>query len=171
MESGFDTPKINFDANINFERDYYVGATLEHDTQKLTESAVSFVKKDDSKGNLYWLTYNATKTSVGVGCLVRYFDKNFTHAYEAKYDHSNKAPLALFAQPLVLGGGGKYVLSRDSTLTYSLEFAKETSGQVKFDHKLDKNWKVSILQSFDCDRLAAGKRAPYDLGFNVAYTL
>ena len=55
-------------------------------------------------------------------------------------------------------------------MTYSLEFGKNVSAQAKFDHKLDSHWKVSIQQAYDCNRLDS-KRPPYDLGFNVAYTL
>lgn len=169
MVRGFAPAEIKFDANINFEKDYYVGAAVEHNTTKVTDAAFSFVKNEDS--SKYWLNYNATKSEIGTGCLINYAEKNFTHVYEAKYNHDNKATLKLFAQPLSLAAGGKYVLSKDSTLLYGLEFAKEISAQAKFDHKLDKHWKVSIHQSFDAHRLADGKRAPYDLGFNVAYNL
>lgn len=165
MGCGFDATKISADANVNFEKDFYVGATIEHNLTKATESAVSFVKKDGT--NKYWLNYDVTKTTAGLGCLVNYAEKNFTHVYEAKF---NPAEVQLFHQPLIVAGAGRYVLSKDSSLTYSVEFAKETSAQIKFDHKLDKNWKVSVAQSYDCNRLVT-KRAPYDLGFNVAYTL
>ena len=67
--------------------------------------------------------------------------------------------------------GGKYVLSDKSTMSYSVEAGDHFAANGKFEHKLDKNWKVAVTQQFHASRIADGKRAPYDLGFDVAYTL
>jgi len=168
LAPGFTNPEIKFDANINFEKDFYLGAAIEHDSKKVTESAVSFVKKD--AGDKYWFTYNTTKSVVGAGCLINYGPKGFKHAYEGKFNHANDARAQLWGQPLSIAAGGKYELSPETAMTYSLEFGKNVSAQAKFDHKLDSHWKVSIQQAYDCNRLDS-KRPPYDLGFNVAYTL
>jgi len=169
MVPGFTDPEMKMDANINFEKDFYLGVAVEHNSKKLTESAVSFVKKDEN--DKFWITYDSTSSTAGAGCLIHYADKNFTHAYEAKYNHSNSAPLKLFAQPLSVAMGGKYILSKETALTYGIEFGKVSSAQAKYDHKINKNLKVSIKQSYDCNRLADGKRPPYDLGFDVSYTV
>ena len=169
MVPGFTDPEMKMDANINFEKDFYLGVAVEHNSKKLTESAVSFVKKDEN--DKFWITYDSTSSTAGAGCLIHYADKNFTHAYEAKYNHSNSAPLKLFAQPLSVAMVGKYILSKETALTYGIEFGKVSSAQAKYDHKINKNLKVSIKQSYDCNRLADGKRPPYDLGFDVSYTV
>lgn len=163
-----ENPVIKFDANLNIEKDYFVGAALEHDTVTLKDSSVAFVKKEDS--NKYWLSYNINKSVVKAGCFIHYADKNFTHVYEAKFDHSEKAKKEFQDQALRLAAGGKYVLSKASSMTYGVEVGKHSNMQAKWEHKLDSNWKVTANQSFDNNRLET-KQAPYDLGFDIAYTL
>ena len=154
--------------NVNFEKNFYFGAAVEHDTKKVTSSAYSLVQKDG--GNKYWFTYDATNSVIGSGCVIPYCEGKLTIASEGKWNHSDTARLQLWSQPLTLATGGRYVCSEDSSVFFGFEFAKYVSAQAKFDHKINKNLKVTIHQSYDCDRHAT-KRAPYDLGFNVAYTL
>lgn len=113
--------KVKFDANINFEKDWFVGANLEHDTKTHTEAGVSLVKKDAA--NKYWLTYDHKRNQTRVGCLVNKPETTFTHVYEALYTlKDGKEEFHGF--PLVIAAGGKYVLSKDSTMTYGVEFKK-----------------------------------------------
>jgi hypothetical protein len=169
-EQGFDLPKIKFDLNLALEGDMFIGANVEHNTSDVKELSAAFVKKDE--GNKYWLNYDHQHNKAGLGCLINYADKNFTHAYEAVYETAakNGQEDKLFGQPLTVAVGGKYVLSKETTMTYSAEFGKSQSAQAKFDYKLDKNWKASVQQRFDAGRVGT-KNAPYELGFDIAYTL
>jgi len=158
-------PTIKFDANVNFEKDFYVGFAAETDTKEL--SGLDFAAVNTNEGNKYWAGYDHSNKFIKAGCLIRYAEKNFTHAYEARYALEDKK--SFFDQPVTIGAGGKYILSKETTMGYSVELSAEPHAQAKFEHKLDKNWKVAAHQSFDCNQ-AAGK-APYKLGFDVAYTL
>lgn len=167
MEAGLVPVKVKVDANINFEKDWFIGANFEHDTSKRTEAGFSLVKKEAA--NKYWLTYDHQRNQARTGCLVNKPETSFTHVYEALYTTKDgKEEFRGF--PLVIAAGGKYVLSKESTMTYGVEFKKTQAAQLKFEHKLDKNWKVSFVQQFDACRLGS-KRPAYDLGFDVAYTL
>lgn len=161
-------PTLKMSTNVNFEKDYHLGAAVEHDTKDLKKCDVGLMKKED--GNKYWIGYNVKSPLVRVGCAVHYADKNFTHVYEARYDHANKADKQFMSQPIRVAAGGQYVLSDASTMVYGMEMGKASNWQMKWAHKLDKNWKVSINQHFDCNRLES-KQNNYDLGFDIAYTL
>jgi hypothetical protein len=161
-----DLPTIKADVNVNFEKDFNLGFAVEHDTKELQGADFAFVKTDE--GNKYWGGYDHCNKFAKMGCLVKYAEKNFIHAYEARYSMEKDAP-GMFGQPITVGAGGKYVLSKETTMGYSFEFAAEPHAQAKFEHKLDKNWKVAAHQSYDCK--AAENKPAYKLGFDVAYTL
>lgn len=156
---------IKFDMCANVEKDYFIGAAIEHDTKELAGASMGVSKQDD--GNCYWLGYNHGDKFVNAGCRVHNADANFTHAYEAKYymdkDHQKK----FYDQPVKLAFAGKYQLNKATGFGYSLECGAFNHAQAKWEHKVDKNWKVSAHQSYDM----AQKNKPYNLGFDVAYTL
>jgi len=72
--------------------------------------------------------------------------------------------------PVRFAAGGQYKLSKDTTMTYGVEFKRQTNWQLKWAHQVDKNLKVTGTQQFECSRLGS-KQSPYDLGFDIAYTL
>jgi len=121
-------PNLKMSANVNFEKDFHLGAAVEHDTKDMKKCDVGFMKKEDN--NKYWIGYNVKNPLVRMGCSVHYADKNFTHVYEAKYDHANKDNKQFMGQPIRLGAGGQYVLSKDSTMVYGVELGKANNWQM-----------------------------------------
>lgn len=103
---------------------------------------------------------------------MNYPEKNFTHAYEARYNMGKDAGAACMGQPMTVAMGGKYVLSKATTLNYMIELGAMPHNIVKWEHKIDKNWKVAVTQSFDNNNVGKEK-APdaYQLGMDVSYTL
>lgn len=161
-------PVLKMDTNVNFEKDFHLGAAVEHDTKDLKKCNVGLMKKEDA--NKYWIGYNVKNPLVRLGCSVHYADKNFTHVYEMCHNPSKTAPLEWQMFPVRFAAGGMYKLSKDTTMTYGVEFRRQTSWAMKWSHQVDKNLKITGSQQFDCARLGS-KQAPYDLGFDVAYTL
>ena len=70
---------------------------------------------------------------------------------------------------MTVTAGGTYVLSDKTTMNYGFEMAEKYHSMFKWEHKLDKNWKVAISQSFNNNEV--GKSDPYKLGFDVTYQL
>lgn len=157
-------PVIKFDANVNVEKDYNIGFAVEHDTADLKGCDAAVSKVDGV--NKYWLGYDHSNQFAKLGCLIHYSDKSFTHAYEARYGLGADAKKRFQDLPLTVAAGGKYALSGQTSMSYAAEFGAATHGQAKFEHKIDKNWKVSAHQSFDCN-----KNNLYRTGFDVNYTL
>jgi len=155
--------KVEFEQAFEVEKDLWVGFNAESDTEKLTSASAGVVKKDGT--NKYWGLYDHAGR-VDAGCLVHNNEVNFTHAYEARYTFKD-GKNALWGMPLVIGAGGKYVLSGQTTMGYSFEFAEMAHAQAKFEHKIDKNWKVTAHQSFDMNNT----KQQYRLGFDVNYNL
>jgi len=126
------------------------------------------MKKDE--GNKYWAGYNIGDQFAQAGCLINNAEKKFSHAYELRYHNDEKkAPHKLFGQTMSVAAGGKYVLSDKTTMNYSAEFGNDNHAQTKFTHKHDKNWTFAAHQSFNIADVE--KKHPYQLGFDVNYTL
>ena len=172
--------KVDGSINVNFEKDYYFGVLVKQDRNQGKEKD-TWVETVDAKvqvagnfdGGKGWAAWTWKDNVAKAGCINFYKEKNFTHAYELKYYlgelKDNKKGIAGLNVEGV--AGGKYVLSDSSTLSYSVEAGQSVAANGKFEHKLDKNWKVAVTQQFHASRIADGKRPPYDLGFDVAYTL
>lgn len=163
-------PVVSMDACINFEKDWFVGFVGEHDTEKADGLEVTAMKKDGD--NKFWMGYNHSSEFAKAGCLINYADKNFTHAYEGRYNLDKDAAKGFQGLPVSLVAGGKYVLSKQTSMGYMVELAENAHSIAKWEHKIDKNWKVSATQSYDMNQV--GKKeapAPYQVGFDVAYTL
>lgn len=161
---------MKLDACANIDGDWHVGACMEHDTAALGGVQAGISKNDD--GNCYWMIYDAASDDevshkhVKVGCKVT--QKSFTHAYEAKYFMDGEKHKRLNDWPLQVVFSGNYKLSKATSFGYSVEAREYMHGQCKFNHAVDKNWKVAAHQSYDMSKKA---EKPYNLGFDVTYTL
>jgi len=150
------------------EQEAFLGFSVETDGKALTGSEVMVMKKDE--GNKFWAGFNNGDQYAQAGCLINNAEKKFTHAYELRYHMDDKkAPQKFFDQPMSVAGSGKYVLSDKTTMNYSAEFGTWAHAQAKFTHKMDKNWTVAAHQSFNIADVE--KKHPYQLGFDVNYTL
>jgi hypothetical protein len=119
-----------------------------------------------------WMNYDVDNQQAKAGCQIKNKDAGFTHAYEAKYfgakDKDNKAQEFFQGQPVKLAAGGRYQLNKSTGFNYAVEFSNTIHAQWKWDHKVDKNWKVAGHQSFD---MANKGKQPYNIGIDVTYTL
>lgn len=68
---------------------------------------------------------------------------------------------------MTLTKGNKWPVSDKTTVTSMVELGEAVHGQMKVQHKVDKNWTVAAHQSYN----VAAKGDKYNLGFDVAYTL
>lgn len=165
------------DAELNFEDMWTVGFSAEHKTSEvkdakvgLTELAAHAVFKQE--GARYWLAYAQHLDVASVGCYQKYTgDKDFAHAYEVLYSTKEGDTSGVFNSPARVSAGGRYALSSRSSLGYGITFGSSFVATTRFAHAIDKNWRVRFSQQFDNNRPATGKRAQYDLGFDITYTL
>lgn len=126
-------------------------------------------KQEDAR---YWLGYAKHLDAAVLGCYQKYTgDKDFAHAYELNYSTKEGDTSGLAQSAVKVSAGGKYVLSKQSSLGYGVTFGNSFVATAKFAHTIDKNWKVKLSQQYDNNRPATGKRAQYDLGFDITYTL
>jgi len=84
-----DKPQVNFDACVNFEKDWFVGVAAEHDTEEASGLEMQAMKRDGD--NKYFMGYDHSNEFAKLGCLIKYSEKNFTHAYEARYSLKSEA--------------------------------------------------------------------------------
>lgn len=162
-------PKVSVEACVTVDKDWHIGFAAEHNTKDMSDIEAVVVKRDgDSK---YWLGYDHDNEQVKAGCLQFCADKNYTHAYEARYNTKGEAN-GFMGQPMKIAAGGKYVLSKASTLNYMMEFGAQHHTIMKWEHKVDKNWKVAVNQSYDLNNVGKEKAGDaYQLGMDVSYTL
>jgi len=163
-------PQVNIDACVNFEKDWFIGFAAEHDTKVASGLEMHAMKRDGD--NKFFVAYDHSNEFAKMGCLIKYADKNFTHAYEARYSLKADAQKKFQGLPVSVVGGGKYVLSEKSSMGYMVELGETAHSIAKWEHKVDKNWKVAATQSFDMNLV--GKKdaaAPYQVGFDINYTL
>lgn len=166
-------PSITFDACLNVEKDWFVGFGAKHNTEKPEDISGAIMKRDGD--NKYWGGYHHSGQFAKVGCLQHYADKNFHHAYEGRWSLKEGAT-GFQGLPLTIAAGGKYVLSKESTMNYMVELAENAHAIAKWEHKLNKNWKFTATQSLNMKNLKTGEGkeacpAAYQVGFDVNYTL
>lgn len=161
--------KVTFDACVCHDKKSMFGVAIEHDTKELSAAEVGLAHKEGD--NKYWGGYDHANGFAKFGCLINYKEKNFKHAYEARYALKDADGKQFMGQavPLTVVGGGNYKLSDATTMNYMVEMGADAHAMAKFSHKVDKNWAVSGFQSYD--KNAKDGRQPYVVGFDVAYTL
>lgn len=171
--------QVAMDACVQVENDYFVGAAWkvnmnlpdqsklkeEEKQSKICEIQVGAGANMDD--NNFWAMYDVENKQAKAGCQIKNKEVGFTHAYELKHYGAENAKY-FKDYPVAIALGGKYQLSKATSFAYALDLSKQIHGQAKFTHKLDKNWQWSAHQSYDM-----GKKAekPYNLGFDVTYTL
>ena len=157
-------PNVKFDFNVNVEKEYNVGAKVEH--QKDVKNLEGGVSRQDN-GNYQWLGYDHTNKFVKAGCLVNNAEKNYKHAYELRYWLGDAAK-RFYGQPCKLTAGGNYKLSSATSVNYSVELDAQAHVQAQFTHKIDSHWTIAAKQSYE---QAKADKKPYQLGFEVTYNL
>lgn len=159
--------EINVDAAVTYEKDLHLGVAASHDTKDLSGVECVVAKTDGS--DKYWAGYNVDHEQARLGCKQHQGDKGFTHVYEMRYNVKKDSPAQAWGMPMTVSAGGKYVLSDKTTCNYMLEMSEKVHSIFKWEHKMDKNWKVALTQSFNNNEV--GKSDPYKLGMDVTYQL
>lgn len=158
---------VDVDLCATIDKNYTVGAAATFDMANKSLGDYKVGAGCTVDENNFWLNYDVNEKQAKAGCQIKDKDVGFTHAYELKHYGAEKAEY-FWGYPVAVAGGGKYVLSKQTGFAYAIELGKQIHLQAKFDHKVDKNWKVAVHQSYDMNKK---DEKPYNLGFDVTYTL
>lgn len=152
--------------NLNYDQ-WHVGFGGENKAGDWDKQHAQVVYNDKSRQ--YFVRADLKDTVVGIGCSL---DKDdFSHSYEVEADMKEGA-VGVAGTPLVINGGGEYELNKKCNIGYTFVLGQHFSYNQAIEHKVDKNWTVTLSQSFDAECLEKDRKKPaYDVGVAFQYKL
>lgn len=155
--------------NADYQKEYSVGAQIEHDTKDFTKIRTQVVCSPDNTDSTFWLRADAKRECVGAGCDNK-LKEDIRHSWEALYCWTDGFK-GIQGQPVKLLGGVQYNLSKATTFSTSAEWGENYMVKAGQTHKVDKNWTFGLNQRFDSSKVGQDGANPYDIGFSMTYKL
>jgi len=129
--------KVSVKTNIEAQKEYNVGAGVEHDGADITRLLWQAVYNPASSGK-FWLRGDTKDKYVAGGCSNSLND-SINHTWEAQYAYGEKHP-GINGTKVTLRGGVSYDLSDASGMEVGASWGEGVELEHQFVHKVDKNW-------------------------------
>lgn len=164
-----DVGSTELEAKVNVHHDNHnVGFAVKHDLAAFTQYQLQASLQDGPLKYFAKLNLEDKHNHVSAGFTTRNIQKRFARSYQFSYLLGGAK--GWMGQPISVQHGGKYQLSKDARMEFTLEAAEHYQAHTRWWYKVDKHWKVAAHQHFDTARIGS-KRNAYDLGFEITYKL
>ena len=155
--------------NIEIADEYNVGCAIESDMKEITAIRPQLVWKPTWTG-LAWLRADVLSKVVMSGCTQKYFG-NLKVSSEGIYGWGDKF-VGIKNWPVQFRGGMECELSDDIDFNTTYSFTDTYKLSVQLKHKVNKNWTIEALQSYDSANADVTSRGPWShIGFAASYKL
>ena len=151
--------------NLNVQKEYNVGMSLEHDTKDFKKMLGQVVW--NASGADVYARSDLKRQVASIGCA-HTRQGRINHVYELSYSW-NKDFVGMKDLPVEARFGGQYKLSDQTSLNTNLRVNKFCAVTNTVKH-LEGKWSAAVNQEFTTKNIGT-KKPIYQVGLNVEYTL